>query len=180
MQGLNEQLIAWGLRKRKYHLLWVGLDNSGKSSLLHYLKYNQPIENPFPTIGFTKTIVTKFDTELTVMDCSGKCRFRRIWNLIGGYDALVFVVDVTDKDRMSIVKEELEQFIHHKSKRRIPILILANKTDLEEGLSPSDCSSALSLDSIKDRTWTIIPCSASDGRGVLDAFKWLSSSLNKT
>ncbi|KAJ3323509.1 mitofusin [Boothiomyces sp. JEL0866] len=139
----------------------------------------KPIENPLPTIGFSKIIVSKLDTEYTVMDCSGKSSFRRIWGLVDSYDALVFVVDVTDKDRMSIVKDELEQFIQHKRKRRIPILILANKTDLADGLTPSECSTALSLDSIKDRAWTIIPCSASDGKGLLEAIKWLGTILNK-
>jgi signal recognition particle receptor subunit beta len=39
--------------------------------------------------------------------------------------------------------------------KRIPILFLANKTDIPNGMAPGDVSNALALEQIKDKNWYI-------------------------
>lgn len=71
--------------------------------------------------------------------------------------------------------------------RSIPILFFANKMDLD-GMKPSDISNALSLETIKDRNWTIwytfhsrlIQISATNaltGEGIEGGLDWLVDQL---
>jgi signal recognition particle receptor subunit beta len=52
----------------------------------------------------------------------------------------MFVVDCTDKERLSIVQEILENMASHPNleKRKIPFLILANKQDDDSAINEMD------------------------------------------
>ena len=52
----------------------------------------------------------------------------------------MFVVDCTDKERLSIVQEILENMANHPNlvKRKIPFLILANKQDDDSAINEID------------------------------------------
>jgi ADP-ribosylation factor-like protein 6 len=85
-------------------------------------------------------------------------KYRDLWeHYFIDSDAILFVIDSSDTLRISVVKEELEMVLAHKNikSRRIPLLVLGNKMDLPQAMSPSDIVNALSLESIKDRNWTI-------------------------
>lgn len=56
--------------------------------------------------------------------------------------------------------------------RGTPLLIVANKSDLEAALPAADITKALNLAGIKDRPWSIRSASALSGDGLDDAFRW--------
>eukprot|EP00842_Homolaphlyctis_polyrhiza_P003546 jgi/Hompol1/4192/HPOL_006975-RA len=111
-------LSLLGFRKRRANLLCVGLDNSGKSTIMYYLKHgtnelNQstPIEI-VPTIGFTVESFTQHKISFTVFDMSGQGKFRDLWaTYFECSDAIVFVVDASDRDRIFVVREEVERML---------------------------------------------------------------------
>ena len=59
-------------------------------------------------------IFTSF--QFTIFDMSGQKRYRELWqNYYHETDAIVFVVDCSDSKRFAVVREELRNFIAHKS-----------------------------------------------------------------
>ena len=58
--------------------------------------------------------------------------------------------------------------------REVPILIFANKMDLQNSMSHIDVSNELELHNITDRPWSILGCSAKTGKGVDEGMNWLT------
>lgn len=52
------------------------------------------------------------------------------------------------------------------------LLILANKQDLPEALTPTNISESLQLTDIKNRSWSIQKTSAVTGEGLEMGFDW--------
>ena len=87
-----------------------------------------------PTTGLRveqfSTSTDVLNADFTVMDMSGASTHRDFWQ---GYypscDAVIFVVDSTDKARIGVAKRELDEMLAHSEMkdRRVPILVLANK-----------------------------------------------------
>jgi len=68
-----------------------------------------------PTIGFSIETFTKSKLNLTVIDMSGQGRYRDLWeHYYADVDAVIFVVDSSDKIRTCVAKDELEQMLNHK------------------------------------------------------------------
>lgn len=57
------------------------------------------------------------------------------------------------------------------------LLVFANKQDIPGALNGAKISEALGLTEIRDRKWTIIESSASNGKGLVDGFDWLCDEL---
>lgn len=59
------------------------------------------------------------------------------------------------------------------------LLVFANKQDQAGALSASEVSKALDLVSLKDRSWSIMACSAIRGDGLNDGLDWLVNVINE-
>ncbi len=55
---------------------------------------------------------------------------------------------------------------------------MANKQDLLNALSPAEITEQLGLNSLRERTWQILPCSAKTGEGLQDSMEWLVEQIN--
>jgi ADP-ribosylation factor-like protein 6 len=60
--------------------------------------------------------------------------------------------------------------------RSVPILFFENKMDLN-GMNPVEITTAMSLETIKDRNWTITPTNAISGQGIEGGLDWLVDQL---
>ncbi|KAJ8329177.1 hypothetical protein, variant [Batrachochytrium dendrobatidis JEL423] len=152
-------LVAFGLLKKQSKVLYVGLDNSGKSTIIQHFKgIDGSKSDIIPTVGFT---VETFETNrvtFTAFDMSGQGKYRNLWkHYYSEADAIVFVVDASDRERMAVARQELEILLDNNvcKTRLMPILFLANKMDLPGVLTPVECTEALGLVRIRDRAWTI-------------------------
>lgn len=56
----------------------------------------------------------------------------------------------------------------------LPLLIFANKQDLNLSLNPEEIMDSLNLNNIKDRKWTMIASSAITKLGLLEGIQWLT------
>eukprot|EP00063_Salmo_salar_P066536 XP_014041371.1 PREDICTED: ADP-ribosylation factor-like protein 6 [Salmo salar] len=114
--GLFDKLAGWlGLKKKEVNVLCLGLDNSGKTTIINQLKpFNAQTQDIVPTIGFS---IEKFKTSslsFTVFDMSGQGRYRNLWeHYYKEGQAIIFVVDSGDKLRMVVAKEELDTLLNH-------------------------------------------------------------------
>eukprot|EP00026_Physarum_polycephalum_P019840 Phypoly_transcript_22051.p1 GENE.Phypoly_transcript_22051~~Phypoly_transcript_22051.p1 ORF type:complete len:183 (+),score=20.88 Phypoly_transcript_22051:56-604(+) len=170
-----------GLRRPAVRVLCVGLDNGGKSTVINWLKPRKAnaIE-VVPTIGFQVEEFTKNNVNFTIFDMSGQGRYRNLWEHY--YDdtmAIIFVVDTSDKIRLCVAKDELDNLLGHPSikKSQLPILFFANKSDIPGSISSVEVVQALSLDSITDRPWHISTSNALTGEGLEEGVTWLTSHI---
>lgn len=182
--GLLESLAAWlGLRKKEAKVLCIGLDNSGKSTVVNHLKPEaSKVANITPTIGFSAEIFSHANISFTVFDMSGQGRYRSLWeHYYKNVEAIIFVLDSSDKLRLLVAKDEFDQVLQHPDikGRPLPILLLANKMDLRDTLSVVACSKALELDKVRDRTFHICATNALSGEGLQEAVEWLTEQIKQ-
>ncbi len=59
----------------------------------------------------------------------------------------------------------------------MPLLVLANKQDMQDALSEKDISDILGLGKIKERDWAIFKCSALTGAGLNESLDWVVDKL---
>lgn len=88
-------------------------------------------------------------------------------------------VDSQDRKRMSESTEEFNEILKEEKLQNVPILVLANKQDLQNSMKASEVSELIGLVKLKDRTWQIQACSAIDGTGLQEAMEWISKSVKK-
>ncbi|XP_047419308.1 ADP-ribosylation factor-like protein 6 isoform X3 [Sciurus carolinensis] len=153
--GLLDRLSGLlGLKKKEVHVLCLGLDNSGKTTIINKLKpSNAQSQDIVPTIGFN---IEKFKSSR-----EGQ--------------AIIFVIDSSDRLRMVVAKEELHTLLNHPDikHRRIPILFFANKMDLRDAVTSVKVSQLLCLENIKDKPWHICASDAIKGEGLQEGVDWL-------
>lgn len=53
-------------------------------------------------------------------------------------NAVIFVVDSADKERIEIAKQELELMLQEEELKGVPVLVLANKQDLPNALNDQE------------------------------------------
>ncbi|XP_039674690.1 ADP-ribosylation factor-like protein 6 isoform X3 [Perca fluviatilis] len=180
--GLLDKLSGWlGLRKKEVNVLCLGLDNSGKTTIINQLKpSNTPAPDIVPTIGFNIEKFKSSSLSFTVFDMSGQSRYRNLWeHYYKESHAIIFVIDSGDKLRMVVAKEELETLLNHEDIRnkKIPVLFFANKTDLRDAMSSVKVSQMLSLENIKDKPWNICASNAIKGEGLQEGLDWLQEQI---
>ncbi|XP_062258957.1 ADP-ribosylation factor-like protein 6 isoform X3 [Platichthys flesus] len=186
--GLLDKLSGWlGLKKKEVNVLCLGLDNSGKTTIINQLKpanranHVGPLSEEWkhvsqtqaqeivPTIGFNIEKFKSSSLSFTVFDMSGQSRYRNLWEHY--YNG--------DKLRMVVAKEELDIFLNHEDIRskRIPVLFFANKTDLRDAMSSVKVSQMLSLENIRDKPWHICASNAIKGEGLQEGLDWLHEQI---
>ncbi|KAI0917278.1 hypothetical protein AcV5_007788 [Taiwanofungus camphoratus] len=130
----------------------VGLQASGKTSFANVIGSGQWSEDVVPTVAFNFRKVRKGNITLKIWDVAGQPRYRSIWErYCNGVDAVVFVVDSTDKDKFDTVRFELHQLLAQPSLASVPLLVLGNKNDLEGHAPVNELIRALQLDRIQNR-----------------------------
>ena len=73
---------------------------------------------------------------------------------------MVFVVDSSDEERLGECVEELQALLAEEGLAKVPLLVYANKQDLQLALEAEQVLEHLKLQAIEDRTWNIQACSA--------------------
>lgn len=169
------------MKKKEANVVVVGLDNSGKTTIINKLKPDDARTHDIvPTIGFN---VEKFQTKalsFTAFDMSGQGRYRNLWeHYYRECQGIIFVIDSSDKLRMTVAKDELNMLLGHAEiqHRRLPILFFANKMDMRDALSSVKCSSMLELEVLRDKPWHICASNALTGEGLDEGVGWLTDQL---
>ncbi|KAM0677891.1 COPII coat GTPase [Binucleata daphniae] len=112
-------------------ILFLGIDNAGKTTLLNLLKDTQSATKP--TSHPTSTDVQIGNLHAVVFDLGGHEPARLIWEkFFYKCNGVVFIVDAFDSDRFDSVKEaygSVNASIRKIKKTRIPINVLINKMD---------------------------------------------------
>lgn len=115
---------------------------------------------------------------LFAQDLGGQTSIRPYWRCYyANTAAVIFVIDSTDIERLSTASEELAAMLNEEELRDAALLVFANKQDQPGAKGAGEISEALQLGELKDRNWSIVACSAVDGRGINEGMDWLVVSV---
>jgi len=166
--------------KKEMRILMVGLDASGKTTILYKLKLGE-IVTTIPTIGFNVETVEYKNISFTVWDVGGQDKIRPLWrHYYQNTQGLIFVVDSNDRERVQESREELNKMLNEDELRNAILLCFANKQDLPNAMNAAEVTDKLGLHSLRDRQWYIQATCATSGDGLYEGLDWLCANLSKT
>lgn len=143
-----------------------GLDNAGKSTMVSFLQQGTFIEHT-PTMGKDQSTIEVQGIRMNLIDMGGQKDFRGLW--LGEMDdaqCVLFMVDAADQERFKEAKIELWKLSSIFKKK--PLIVLANKYDLEQVAELSEIIEALNLKELP--SFEVFPVSCKTGYGLVDAF----------
>ncbi|MBN3325457.1 NEBU protein, partial [Atractosteus spatula] len=129
-----------------------------------------------PTIGSNVEEIVVNNTHFLMWDIGGQESLRSSWNTYyTNTEFVIVVVDSTDRERISVTREELYKMLAHEDLKKAGLLIFANKQDVKGCMTVAEISQYLKLTSVKDHQWHIQACCGLTGEGLLAQVPVLSS-----
>ncbi|KEG12654.1 putative ADP-ribosylation factor family [Trypanosoma grayi] len=179
--GLLEWLLEWVRSlfwQQEMEVTLVGLQGAGKTTFLAAIcdgKESVQLHDTIPTIGLNTRKVTRGSVNIKVWDIGGQPRFRGMWErYCRGVQSIVFVVDACDVALFEEVRRSLHDLVERPCLSGIPLLVLANKNDLEEACSADAVAAELQLSKLAhDREAACYSVSAKNYVNIDVTLKWL-------
>ena len=172
-------LSALGLYQKKAKLVFLGLDNAGKSTLMAMLRDNY-LHAFMPTQKPTMEELTLGGHEMA----------RRIWREYYAVDiGVVFLVDSAAPLRFNESRLELTNLLMDESLQHVPFLILGNKCDLAEAVSETELRKQMACEQTYGkaidpgaliagvRPIEVFSCSVVKRMGYAEGFQWLAQPI---
>ena len=163
-------------------ILFVGLDGSGKSTIISKLIDLKPneVKEIYPT-PFINCHRTKLDNKNVIfIEISGLKRFRNVWkNFYNEINGIVFVIDGTDPVRLNVVKEcVLKMDRDLSSGKMMPVAFFINKQDESKCLTVDQVKNYLELDKLDTNFIShIYRGSAFNNIGLNDCLSFITAKL---
>lgn len=159
--------------------MMLGLDGAGKTTILYRLTASSA--ETIPTVGFNVESVGCGSLSLLVWDFGGRDGLRPLWRqYLHNAIAVIFVVDSGDRLRRAEARRELEGILSYEGlPRATPILVYANKQDLQGAMPSAEVADALGLSSdlVARRRWHVQAASGTSGQGLQEGLEWLHRCL---
>lgn len=172
LKGLRSRMK----RENEPRILILGLDNSGKTTILNTL--GEAEENPTanapegPTQGFNIKDLQRNGKRAKLCDLGGQRALRDFWqDYYTNTDCIMYVVDSSDVRRIEEASQAFKAVLE--GVPGVPVLVFANKQDLATSKDPQIIAEALQLAEFRDRKWHIQGCSAKTGQGLEDGITWI-------
>ena len=177
--------------KSQYKLLILGLDDSGKTTLLEQLRHIYTLSPPPaslllpPTVGLN---IGRFDVDhrshLTLWDLGGQEGLRVLWDkYYSDCHALIYVVDSSDRGRVSESVREMGKLMADRELDGVPVLLYCNKQDVDGAMRGDEVEREMrdggGLQRTMHREVRVQEISALNGDGIEKGVEWLLNVLPK-
>ena len=181
MKGMVNTVLGYlGLYNKKANIVFLGLDNAGKSALLHVLKTDR-VTQTRPTIHPHSEELKMGNLVLNTYDLGGHETARKIWkDYFPAVNAILFLVDSVDVNRFPEAYKELNDILETPQLVNIPIAILGNKIDMAGAVSLEELKAALHYDELmakENRPMEVFMTSVTKKIGYSNALEWISTKL---
>ncbi|CAF9923750.1 MAG: hypothetical protein ALECFALPRED_002538 [Alectoria fallacina] len=161
------------LKDKEMRILMLGLDNAGKTTIVKRLM-NEDVNTVSPTLGFIIKTIDYEGYRLNIWDVGGQKTLRTYWrNYFEKTDALIWVVDATDRLRITDCRQELGSLLLEERLMGATLLVFANKTDVGGCMTDDEIGKGLQLDAIKTHKCTVLRCSAITGENLQEGLAWV-------
>ena len=188
MFSLMYGLWDYWCRKDELHVLVIGLDQAGKTTVLEKVKdiyTGLPGMEPdkiLPTVGLN---VGKIDfsssTKLIMWDLGGQPGLRNIWDkYYSDCHAILFVVDASKPERFDEAKMALDKPLGSRDTFGAPLLVMANKCDDQTAQSADEVAISLGLSAVTSTPHKVLRVSSYSGQGIADGMSWLVSAVQQS
>mmetsp|Transcript_14647 Transcript_14647/g.17832 ORF Transcript_14647/g.17832 Transcript_14647/m.17832 type:complete len:178 (+) Transcript_14647:181-714(+) len=160
---------------KKLDIVVIGLENSGKTTLLSVLVHGEPVET-VPTIGLNVKVFKKGSVSMKCWDIGGQAQYRSEWSRYSkGCDVVLYVVDAAAPQKMATAKKELHKLLDDGSIGSTPLLVLANKIDLQPHVGETELIERLQLNYVMETPWMVLPISALQCTNIEQVVEWLTA-----
>ena len=181
VKGMVNSVLGYlGLYNKKANIVFLGLDNAGKSALLHVLKTDRVTQTK-PTIHPHSEELKMGNLVLNTYDLGGHETARKIWkDYFPAVNAILFLIDSVDVGRFKEARKELDSILETTELVNIPIAILGNKIDMAGAVSLEELKEALNYDDLvarETRPMEIFMVSVTKKIGYSKALEWISTKL---
>ena len=180
-----------GFGGKEGKILFLGLDNAGKTTLLGKLTTDE-IHIHRPTLHPNVEDLALGGIKLKTFDLGGHAEARRLWrDYFTQCDAVVFMIDAACPERFPEVRAELEQLLQAEELLTAPFLLLGNKIDmvhravseesLKQALGVTGFTTGKAVGVVSKRSGIrpveVFMCSVVKRTGYGDGFRWLAQYL---
>ncbi|XP_071519598.1 uncharacterized protein [Panulirus ornatus] len=181
-------LLLLGLKKEKrpVTLLLVGLDNAGKTTAAKGI-VGESVEDVAPTVGFAPECIEYRGCEITIYDLGGGSKIRPVWaKYYSEVHGVIFVVDSSNSARIRECRDVLLNLLANEKISGKPVLVLANKQDVEGAMDEIDLVESLNVEQVVNKykcPTRVETCSAITTRKhkpdkpIADGFRWLIDTI---
>lgn len=183
-------LSSLGLVNVQEKMLFLGLDNAGKTTLLGSLASGR-VKSCKPTIRPNYDELVLGNVTFQAYDLGGHESARTLWQeYMIDVGVIVYIIDASDRERFEESHRELCQLLRMPSLAKVPFLILGNKIDLlEEAVNEKDLREAFGLPShvttgkgkipLREgaRPIEVFMCSVVNRSGYTEGFRWVAQYL---
>ena len=160
-------------------ILMLGLNGAGKTTILYQLKMGETVKTIL-TIGFNVETLDYKGMAITVWDVGGQDKIRVLWkHYYHNTDGLIFVVDSTERESLEDVAYEIKKMVDEEELRFCPILVWANKQDLNTALPPGEIVERLNMGQYSKKLWLVQGSSGTTGQGLKEGIDWIQENYRK-
>lgn len=172
----------------KVSILFLGIDNAGKTTLLNLLKDTQTATKP--TNHPTSTEIEIGNLTANIFDLGGHEPARMIWEkFFYSCDGVVFIIDAMDCERFLAVRQAYESVVRSiHLKKNVPISVLINKMDKvyeQHGdFADNHVRSVLEICGVEEKENVKVSCVSMLGKetdkSIYESFVWLENMIKTT
>ena len=106
----------------------------------------------------------------------GQEQYRSEWSrYTKGCDVVLYVVDAAAPQKLGAAKKELHKLLDDGSIGSTPMLVLANKIDLQPHVGEAELIDRLQLNYVMETPWMVLPISALKCTNIEQVVEWLTA-----
>jgi len=172
--------VVWSLFYRDLNIACIGLDGAGKTTILYRMSMGV-YARTMPTVAFNVEQLTVSGLTFKTWDLGGQTSLRQHWkHYLTSMDAIVYVVDSQDEDRLYTSRDELFRVLNNPDvqMQAAPLLIFLNKCD-DQLITKETLKEVFEIDAwvSEERAVTVCECVGKTGKNVDVGFRWLAENL---